>query len=186
MNNKLSIDQQIVRLAHLIKRLRKFKNESDAEINTKTTLLFWYTHTKVKFQCHIMGKLVHGDSLEEVVLNAQDAFVCLYNFHFKTSVSDILKCSFDEDPKNWSKERLLEEYLKVKNQSNQPKEISKAMPSLLSEEFKSSKTIKSKTKSDIAWEDFLDPIRKCADDANATSKKPKTLKKHEQTQDTPF
>ena len=185
MNNTLSIDQQIVRLAHFIKRLRKFKNDSDAEIDTKTTLLFWYTHTKVKFQCHILGKLVHGDSLQEVILNAEEAFVSMYNLHFKATASDILQCDFEEDPKNWSKERLLEEYLKVTSPKSQLKPKPKAMPLLAIDDFKPIKTIKPKTKSNS--EDFsFDLIRKCADDANATAKKPKKVNKHEQTQDNPF
>lgn len=115
--NKNSHDYKIARLATCVNKLRRYKDESNADINTKTSMLIWYAPTKEQFQCHIMGKLVHGDNIIQTIHNAESAFVQLYNRHFKTKCVHLEFCDFDENPNSWSKQRLIEEYIKMKSKS---------------------------------------------------------------------
>lgn len=109
--NKNSIDFKIARLATSIQKMRKFKMNSSADIDSKTSMLIWYAPTKKLFQCHTLGRLVHGKTVAEVIDNAEFAFLKIYNLHFKSKCTNIDCCEFLTPPTHWSKQRLLEEYL---------------------------------------------------------------------------
>jgi len=109
--NKNSIDFKIARLATSVQKMRKFKMDSNADIDSKTSMLIWYAPTKKLFQCHILGRLVHGKTVAEVIENSEFAFLKIYNLHFKSKCTNIDCCEFLQPPTHWSKQRLLEEYL---------------------------------------------------------------------------
>jgi hypothetical protein len=121
-----NIDNEISELADAIRRLRKYKNESaNADINSKSVLLFWYASTRKQFQCHILGKLLSADTLYDVVVAAKDEFIRLYNSHFGTAHILFGQCDFVDDPSKWSKERLLKEFLLLRESKSESAKIHK-------------------------------------------------------------
>jgi len=127
-NEQLSL--AFARVHEKVYELRKFKDDSTADLNTKTVFLFWYSPRKKKFQCHLLGKLVCGDSLADLIVEAQNEFVEIYNTHFQTNKATFDECDFVENPSDWSKAKLLAEYLRLskkvgKNHDLKPKEKKK-------------------------------------------------------------
>ena len=110
----LILERMVVELECYAKKLRKALIEEGRDITfAKTLLLFWYAPTKQQFQCHILGRLVSGKSLTHVCIAAQEEFVRIYNECFGTEVEAIWDCTFDFNPENWSKLKLVKEYKRL-------------------------------------------------------------------------
>jgi hypothetical protein len=119
-----NIDNEIAELADAIRKLRKYKHESaNADINSKSVLLFWYASTRRQFQCHILGTLLNADTLYDVVVAAKDEFIRLYNSHFGTAHILFGQCDFIDDPSKWSKERLLKEFLLLRESNGESPKV---------------------------------------------------------------
>ena len=169
-----NIDNEIAELADAIRKLRKFKHESaNADINSKSVLLFWYAPTRRQFQCHILGTLLNADSLYDVVVAAKDEFVRLYNSHFGTAHIWFGQCDFVDDPSKWSKDRLLKEFLLLRESKGELPKVHK----------EKSKVARPKIK---FHKHDLDPIRQCAKQEQKKTKLKKQELNDEQVETTSY
>jgi len=120
-NEQLSLE--FARLHEMVYELRKFKDDSTADLNTKTVFLFWYAPRKKKFQCHLLGRLICSENLADLIVEAQKEFVKIYNTHFQTNKTTFDECDFIEDPSNWTKAKLLAEYLRLSEKAVKKHEV---------------------------------------------------------------
>ena len=70
-----------------------------------------------------MGTLLNADTLYDVVVAAKDEFIRLYNSHFGTAHIWFGQCDFVDDPSKWSKDRLLKEFLLLRESKGESPKV---------------------------------------------------------------
>lgn len=112
---KKDVSTRIAVFSEKVMLLRKHvRQEKQLKPEDKNPFTFWYSPRKQTFQAHLQGGLIEGVDLDDLLDNAELFFLAKYNGIFKTKFSVITDCNFEYFPENWSKDKLLEEYLKLK------------------------------------------------------------------------
>jgi len=109
-----------------------------------------------------LGTLLSADTLYDVVVAAKGEFIRMYNAHFGTAHILFGQCDFVDDPSKWSKDRLLKEFLLLRESKGELPKVHKEKRKVGRPKIKSHKH-------------DLDPIREYAKQEEKKIK----LKKHE-------
>jgi len=109
----LEISDLCALISNHVLKFKQIIREKNSSSKPENPFVWWYSPRKSTFQAHILGELCSGNTILECCNECMRVFLKKYNSHFNTNVKNMMECDFEENVENWSKEKLLSEYVKL-------------------------------------------------------------------------
>ena len=111
------LDVVSLKMATISSKVLLFRQKTRGESKDEQLVnpfVVWFSPRKNTFQAHIMGNLCTGKDMIDVLEKCERYLLNAYNKHFKTKHNSIIDCDFEDNAQQWSKEKLLLEYSKLR------------------------------------------------------------------------
>jgi hypothetical protein len=109
----LEISDLCALISNHVLRFKQITRDKSLNDKPENPFVWWHSPRKASFQAHILGELCSGNTILECCIACMGVFLKKYNAHFGTNVQNMMECDFEESIENWSKEKLLSEYVKL-------------------------------------------------------------------------